>query len=47
MLVGLDQLTKWLAATHLAGNDPIVLIDGIFELNYIENTGAAFGIISH
>ena len=46
MLVGLDQLTKWLAATHLAGNDPIVLIDGIFELNYIENTGAAFGIFS-
>ncbi len=30
---------------HLKGNDPIVLIKNVFELYYLENRGAAFGIM--
>lgn len=27
------------------GQDPFVIIDGVFELHYLENRGAAFGIM--
>ena len=43
-LVGLDQLTKWLTVLHLQ-EKPIVLIDGMLELTYVENRGAAFGMM--
>lgn len=45
ILVVLDQMTKMLAVTYLKGKDAIVLIDGVFELRYLENRGAAFGIM--
>ena len=45
VLVGLDQWTKSLAVKHLSGHPPRVLIDGIFELTYLENRGAAFGML--
>lgn len=41
----LDQITKYLAAAHLKGNDSIVLIKNVFELHYLENRGAAFGML--
>ena len=44
-LVGLDQLTKWLATTYLMER-PLVLIQGVLELRYSENEGAAWGIFS-
>lgn len=44
ILIGFDQWTKRLAVLHLKGQRPIVLLEGIFELNYLENRGAAFGI---
>lgn len=44
VLVALDQLTKWLAVTKLKEQDPFVIIPGVFEFNYLENRGAAFGI---
>ncbi len=44
-LVGLDQLTKWLTVVHLKESDPAVLINGILELTYLENRGAAFGVM--
>lgn len=43
-LVGLDQLTKWLTVTYLQ-DAPVTLIPGIFELTYVENRGAAFGMM--
>ena len=46
VLVGIDQLTKWLVVSHLKEGPPFVLIDGVFELKYSENTGAAFGILT-
>lgn len=42
--IALDQFTKWLAVVHLKGQDAFVLIPGVFELRYLENRGAAFGI---
>lgn len=44
--VALDQYTKHLAITHLKGN-PISLIEGVFELRYLENRGAAFGFFQN
>ncbi len=46
LLVIFDQWTKILAVEHLMGNKPIVILDGIFELTYVENRGAAFGMLS-
>lgn len=43
-LIAFDQLTKWLAVLHLKDQDAVVLIPGVFELRYLENQSAAFGI---
>jgi len=45
LLVVLDQFTKYLAVKHLMNQPNIVLWEGIFELQYLENRGAAFGIM--
>lgn len=45
VLIALDQCTKHLAVLRLKGQSPIVLWDGVFELHYLENRGAAFGIL--
>lgn len=42
-LLFLDQYTKYLAVIHLQGQNPVELVKGVFELHYLENTGAAFG----
>lgn len=47
MLIFLDQLTKNLATTHLKGQEPLVLWNNVFELRYLENRGAAFGILQN
>lgn len=43
----LDQWTKHLAVLHLKGQEPIALWDGVLELHYLENSGAAFGILQN
>lgn len=43
--IGLDQWTKLLVYQRLKGNPAIVLWDGVFELLYTENRGAAFGML--
>ena len=45
-LVALDLLTKIWAAETLR-EKPLVLIDGVFELRYLENRGAAFGLLQN
>ncbi len=45
--VALDQLTKYLAVIYLKGKDPYVIWEGVFELRYLENRGAAFGILQN
>lgn len=44
--VALDQYTKYLATTYLQGN-PITLIEGVFQFRYLENRGAAFGLLQN
>lgn len=39
-----DQFTKYLATAKLKDKSAFVLIDGVFELDYLENTGSAFGM---
>lgn len=46
-LLGLDQITKRLAVTHLKGQAAYPLIKGVFELQYLENRGAAFGLMQN
>lgn len=45
ILIFLDQLTKYFAVTNLKDKDSYILADGIFELHYLENRGAAFGML--
>ena len=42
----LDQYTKHLAVVYLK-DEPFTLIDGVFELHYLENSGAAFGMLQN
>lgn len=44
-LAGFDQITKYLAMNHLKHSDGIEILPGIFRLEYLENHGAAFGIL--
>ncbi|MBQ8956578.1 MAG: signal peptidase II [Lachnospiraceae bacterium] len=44
-LVFIDRWTKELAARYLKGSDPVKLIPEVFELRYLENRGAAFGML--
>ena len=43
----IDQYTKYLAVTHLKDGPAFVLIDNVFDLNYLENRGAAFGLLQN
>lgn len=45
LLTFIDQWTKYLAVLHLKNQESIVLIPGVFQLQYLENHGAAFGIL--
>ncbi len=44
VLIGIDQLTKFLAETYLLNGDNIILINNIIELRFSYNTGAAFSL---
>lgn len=46
LIIILDQVTKYLAVDNLKGENPIVLIDGFLQLNFVKNYGAAFGIMN-
>ena len=45
VLVGIDQLTKYLVTSNMQLGQSIPVIDGVFELLYHRNPGAAFGIL--
>ena len=42
-----DQFTKYLVVGHLKDRPAYVLIRNIFQLEYLENRGAAFGILQN
>ena len=45
VLVLVDRITKNLAVVHLKDRPDIPVVDGVFVLQYLENRGAAFGIL--
>ena len=47
LLLVFDQWTKWLAVHFLKEDPSISLIPGVLELQYLENRGAAFGILQN
>lgn len=47
LLLILDQFTKYLAVSHLKGKSAVPLIHGVLELQYLENRGAAFGMLQN
>ncbi len=46
LLVGLDQLVKFLVTTNLSLGSTVELLPGIIRLTYVRNTGAAFSMFS-
>ena len=44
-VLALDRWTKWLIQTRLLLNQTIPIIDGLFNITYVRNTGVAFGIL--
>ena len=47
LLIFLDQLTKYLALVHLQDKPAIKIINGVLELNFLKNSGAAFGMLQN
>ena len=47
ILVCLDKFTKHLVVLHLKGQSSYVLLKNIFQLEYLENRGAAFGVLQN
>ena len=47
LLISVDQYTKTIAVANLKGQGAVPLIRGVLEFNYLENTGAAFGILQN
>lgn len=47
ILVFLDQFTKHLVLNNLKDRPPVVILKDIFQLEYLENRGAAFGLFQN
>lgn len=47
LLVIIDHITKYIAKIQLSYGKSVTLIDGFLELIYVENRGAAFGILKN
>lgn len=45
LLTAADQITKFLAVKYLKDTSGVVLLPGVFELVYLENRGAAWGMM--
>lgn len=46
-IVLIDQATKYLAIIRLKDKQPIFIINNFLQLKYVENRGAAFGILQN
>ena len=44
LLIVIDQITKFMAATGLKNTSGVSIINGVFELKYLENQSAAFSL---
>lgn len=45
LLIAADQISKWLVLNFLKDAGSVEIIPGFFRLLYVENRGAAFGIL--
>ncbi|MBR4668499.1 MAG: signal peptidase II [Butyrivibrio sp.] len=45
LLIFIDQFTKHLAVVHLQDKPAYNIINGVLELNFLKNSGAAFGML--
>ena len=45
--VAIDQVLKMLVVTNFKENDQVSIINGVFKLFYIKNSGAAFGMLQN
>jgi signal peptidase II len=45
MLIAADRVSKLLAAAYLKPIGDLPIIDGVFHLSFLENEGAAFGML--
>ena len=45
LLIAIDQITKYIALTNLKPISSIVFIEGFMDFTFVENRGAAFGIL--
>lgn len=46
LLVGLDQVTKYLALMHLKPVGSVTFVEGFMDFTFVENRGVAFGMFS-
>ena len=44
--IAVDQISKFLASEYLEPKGSVPIWDGVLRLTYVENTGAAFGMLS-
>ena len=47
VLIAFDRFTKWLAVENLMDKSDIVLSEGVLRLHYLENRGAAWGMLQN
>lgn len=47
VVVGLDQLTKYLIASFMSTGQTVTVIPRLLYLTYIQNPGAAFGLLPY
>ena len=47
ILVFFDQFTKFLAVKYLKDQDAVKIIPKVLELNFLKNSGAAFGMLQN
>src|SRR5438132_662142 len=45
-VIVLDQFTKWLVTSVMRLHESISVVPGLFNITYIRNSGAAFGILA-
>lgn len=43
----IDQITKLLVLSNLRGRSPVIIIENLLSFAYVENRGAAFGILQN
>ncbi|MFQ5694461.1 MAG: signal peptidase II [Terriglobia bacterium] len=46
LVVGLDQVSKWIVSHSLALGETRRIVPGLFNLTHLHNRGAAFGLLS-